>query len=73
MNSEQAEMVIGIDPSPRLLALPRQRAIDAGIKAQLLVGSASASELDHRFRIQHATIQIERGDRECRLAPPHIV
>lgn len=32
-----------------------------------------AHELEHRFRIQHATIQIEKGDGECRLAPAHVV
>lgn len=33
----------------------------------------TAHQLEQRFRIQHATIQIERGDGECRLAPPHVV
>jgi cobalt-zinc-cadmium efflux system protein len=32
-----------------------------------------AHELEHRYRIQHATIQIEAGDGECRLAPAHVV
>ncbi|WP_442755170.1 cation diffusion facilitator family transporter [Methylocystis sp. JAN1] len=32
-----------------------------------------AHELEARFAIGHATIQIERGDSECRLAPAHIV
>ncbi len=32
-----------------------------------------AHELEHRFRIQHATIQIEGGEGECRLAPAHVV
>jgi len=33
----------------------------------------TAHELEHRFRIHHATIQIETGSGECRLAPPHVV
>jgi cobalt-zinc-cadmium efflux system protein len=33
----------------------------------------TAHELEHRFRIHHATIQIEAGDGECRLAPAHVV
>lgn len=32
-----------------------------------------AQELEARFDIQHATIQIERGEGECRLAPAHTV
>jgi cobalt-zinc-cadmium efflux system protein len=32
-----------------------------------------AHELEHRFSIHHATIQIETGDGECRLAPTHVV
>ncbi len=32
-----------------------------------------AHELEHRFRIHHATIQIETGDGECRLAPANVV
>jgi cobalt-zinc-cadmium efflux system protein len=35
--------------------------------------AAIAHELEHRFRIQHATIQIETGDGECRLAPANVV
>lgn len=31
------------------------------------------AELFHRFHIQHPTVQIERGDEECKLAPAHIV
>lgn len=30
-------------------------------------------ELDRRFGIHHATIQIERGDHACALAPEHVV
>ncbi len=30
-------------------------------------------ELERRFRIQHATIQIETGEGECRLAPANVV
>jgi cobalt-zinc-cadmium efflux system protein len=33
----------------------------------------TAHELEHRFSIHHATIQIESGDGECRLAPAHVV
>lgn len=33
-----------------------------------------AHELEHRFSIEHATLQIERGDgEECHLAPANIV
>ena len=32
-----------------------------------------AHELEHNFRIHHATIQIETGEGECRLAPPNVV
>ncbi len=32
-----------------------------------------AHELEHRFRIHHATVQIETGEGECRLAPAHVV
>jgi len=32
-----------------------------------------AHELEHNFRIHHATIQIETGEGECRLAPPNLV
>ncbi len=41
----QVEMVIGLDPSPRLLILAQQRAADAGVKAQLIEGTASAIPL----------------------------
>jgi cobalt-zinc-cadmium efflux system protein len=33
----------------------------------------AAHELEHRFGIRHATIQIETGERECRLAPTNVV
>jgi ubiquinone/menaquinone biosynthesis C-methylase UbiE len=36
------EVVFGIDPSPRLLGIARQRAAAAGIRADLLLGSAIA-------------------------------
>jgi cobalt-zinc-cadmium efflux system protein len=32
-----------------------------------------AHELEHDFRIQHATIQVETGEGECRLAPANVV
>lgn len=31
------------------------------------------AELLHRFGIHHPTIQIELGDQNCKLAPPHVV
>ena len=36
------ELVIGLDPSPRLLAMARRRATDAGIRAEFIQGSATA-------------------------------
>ena len=42
---KRVEIVFGIDPSPRLLAIARQRAVAAGVRAQLLRGSASAIPL----------------------------
>jgi cobalt-zinc-cadmium efflux system protein len=33
----------------------------------------AAEQLAHRFGIHHATLQIESGTRECRLAPAHVV
>lgn len=33
----------------------------------------TADNLDHRFGIHHATIQIETGEQQCRLAPSHVV
>jgi len=33
----------------------------------------TAYELEHRFGIRHATIQVESGDRECGLAPTNAV
>ena len=43
----------------------------AGLDDDLLV--TAAQELEHRFKIQHATIQMECGARECKLAPAHVV
>jgi cobalt-zinc-cadmium efflux system protein len=43
----------------------------AGLDDDLL-GDA-AHELEHRFKIQHATIQMETGAHECKLAPAHVV
>ena len=34
--------VVGIDPSPRLLAMARRRAVAAGVRAEFLEGSATA-------------------------------
>jgi predicted Zn-dependent protease len=33
----------------------------------------AAHELEHRFGIHHCTIQIEAGERECRLSPANVV
>ncbi len=33
----------------------------------------TAHALEHCFGIRHATIQIETGERDCRLAPTHVV
>jgi ubiquinone/menaquinone biosynthesis C-methylase UbiE len=38
--SEQVEIVFGIDPSPRLLAIARRRAVAAGVHVDLVQGSA---------------------------------
>jgi ubiquinone/menaquinone biosynthesis C-methylase UbiE len=42
---KQVEIVFGIDPSPRLLAIARRRADAAGVRAQLLQGSATSISL----------------------------
>lgn len=42
---KQVEFVIGIDPSSRLLAMARRRAIEAGVRAYLILGSAAAIPL----------------------------
>jgi ubiquinone/menaquinone biosynthesis C-methylase UbiE len=42
---KQVEIVFGIDPSPRLLAIARRRAAAAGVRAELLQGSAAAIPL----------------------------
>ena len=42
---KQVEIVFGIDPSPRLLAIARRRADAAGVRAELLQGSATAISL----------------------------
>jgi ubiquinone/menaquinone biosynthesis C-methylase UbiE len=45
---KQVQLVIGIDPSPRLLAMARRRAAAAGIRAELVQASATAIPLaDH--------------------------
>jgi cobalt-zinc-cadmium efflux system protein len=45
----------------------------AGLDDHLL--HDACHELEHRFRISHATLQIEAGDTECacKLAPDHVV
>lgn len=43
----------------------------SGLDDELLVNAAH--ELEHRFKIQHATIQMETGAHECKLAPAHVV
>lgn len=42
-----------------------------GLDDDLLMNAAH--ELEHRFKIQHATIQMETGGRQCRLAPADVV
>jgi ubiquinone/menaquinone biosynthesis C-methylase UbiE len=42
---KQVETVIGIDPSPRLLAIARRRADAVGLQVELLQGSAAAIPL----------------------------
>ena len=42
---KQVEIVFGIDPSPRLLAIARQRAAIAGVRTELMQGSATAIPL----------------------------
>ena len=42
---KRVEIVFGIDPSPRLLAIARRRAAAAGVRAEFLQGSASAIPL----------------------------
>ena len=42
---KQVEIVFGIDPSPRLLAMARRRATVAGVCAEFLLGSATAIPL----------------------------
>ncbi|MGD9657814.1 MAG: class I SAM-dependent methyltransferase, partial [Methylocystis sp.] len=45
---KEVDSVIGIDPSPRLLAMARRRVAEVGIRAELLRGTASAIPLaDH--------------------------
>jgi cobalt-zinc-cadmium efflux system protein len=44
---------------------------NAGLDDRLLADAAH--ELDHRFGIRHATIQVEAGEAECHLAPAHVV
>lgn len=39
--SRQVELLLGIDPSPRLVAIARGRAAAAGVRADLLLGSAT--------------------------------
>jgi cobalt-zinc-cadmium efflux system protein len=43
----------------------------AGLDDDLLV--STAHELERRFKIQHATIQMEAGTKQCRLAPVDVV
>ena len=42
---KRVEIVFGIDPSPRLLAIARRRAAGAGVRAEFLQGSAAAISL----------------------------
>jgi ubiquinone/menaquinone biosynthesis C-methylase UbiE len=43
--SKQVELVYGIDPSPRLLAIARRRAASSGVPVELLLGSATTIPL----------------------------
>lgn len=43
--SRQIEVVFGIDPSPRLLAIARRRAAAANVRAEFMQGSATAIPL----------------------------
>jgi cobalt-zinc-cadmium efflux system protein len=43
----------------------------AGLDDDLL--ASAAHELERRFKIQHATIQMETGTHECKLAPANVV
>lgn len=45
MYGEQVEFVYGIDPSPRLLSFARQRAEEARVPVELILGSATAVPL----------------------------
>ena len=42
---KQVELLYGIDPSPRLLAIARRRATASGVPVELLLGSATAIPL----------------------------
>jgi ubiquinone/menaquinone biosynthesis C-methylase UbiE len=42
---KRVDIVVGIDPSPRLLAIARGRAAEAGVRAEFLQGSAAAIPL----------------------------
>jgi ubiquinone/menaquinone biosynthesis C-methylase UbiE len=42
---KQVELVYGIDPSPRLLAIARRRAAESDVPVELLLGSATAIPL----------------------------
>lgn len=43
--SDKVDCVVGLDPSPRLLALARQRAAKVGVPVELVLGSATAIPL----------------------------
>ena len=45
---EHVEIVIGLDPSPRLLAVARRRAANAGIRAEFIQGSATTIPIADR-------------------------
>jgi hypothetical protein len=40
-HGKQVEALVGVDPSERLLAMPRRRAIEAGVHADMLLASAT--------------------------------
>jgi len=67
-----------IGPQSFGLSFAAATALNAAlVVAQLVYGDTFLSqvcdELSHRFAIAHTTIQIELGERVCRLAPEHLV
>jgi ubiquinone/menaquinone biosynthesis C-methylase UbiE len=61
----QVEMVVGIDPSPRLLAIARRRAAAAGVRVALVQGSAAAIPL-----VDHSVETVVMTWTLCSIADP---